>query len=184
MVEYRRDNIRKLLGPCFQEPKGPIQDEIDQKRHIKSISRHVARDAMDRKPSHERVTVKFRDRESITSGSRRYGIIKNEKEPTCKYKQVLLYLFVILLARSYSSEPNPGPRQPKYPCGVCMKTCKWTTPCVCCDMWYHQECMGKPSSQRHTLPNQEYIHSNSEVIILNNDQHQHQKIISTNNRIN
>ena len=25
-----------------------------------------------------------------------------------------------------------------------------------------------PSSQRHTLPNQEYIHSNSEVIILNN----------------
>ena len=40
------------------------------------------------------------------------------------------------------------------------------------------------SSQRHTLPNREFIHSNSEVIILNNDQHQHQKIISTNNRIN
>ena len=34
------------------------------------------------------------------------------------------------------------------------------------------------------LPNREYVHSNSEVIILNNDQHQHQKIISTNNRIN
>ena len=41
-----------------------------------------------------------------------------------------------------------------------------------------------PSSQWHTLPNREYIHSNSEGIILNNDQHQHQKIISTNNRIN
>ena len=31
------------------------------------------------------------------------------------------------------------------------------------------------SSQRHTLPNREYIRSNSEVIILNNDQHQHQE---------
>ena len=40
------------------------------------------------------------------------------------------------------------------------------------------------SSQRHTLPNREYVHSNSEVIILNIDQHQHQRIISTNNRIN
>ena len=41
-----------------------------------------------------------------------------------------------------------------------------------------------PSSQRHTLPNRDYIYSISEVIILNNDQHQQQKITSTNNRIN
>ena len=41
-----------------------------------------------------------------------------------------------------------------------------------------------PSSQRHTLPIWECMHSISEVIILNNDQQQHQKIISTNNRIN
>ena len=40
-----------------------------------------------------------------------------------------------------------------------------------------------PSSQWHALPNREYMHFNSELIILNNDQHQHQKIISTNNRI-
>ena len=45
-------------------------------------------------------------------------------------------------------------------------------------------CLSNASSQRHTLPNREYVHSNSEVIIPNNDQHQHQKIISTNNRIN
>ena len=32
-----------------------------------------------------------------------------------------------------------------------------------------------PSSQRHTLPKQENVHSISEVIILNNDQHQHKK---------
>ena len=30
-----------------------------------------------------------------------------------------------------------------------------------------------PSSQRHTLPKEEHMHSISEVIILNNDQHQH-----------
>ena len=36
----------------------------------------------------------------------------------------------------------------------------------------------------HTLPYLDQIHSISEVIILNNDQHQHQKTISTNNRIN
>ena len=36
----------------------------------------------------------------------------------------------------------------------------------------------------HTLPNLDQIYAISEVIILNNDQHQHQKIIATNNRIN
>ena len=40
------------------------------------------------------------------------------------------------------------------------------------------------SSQRHTLPIWDCMRLTSEVIILNNDQHQHQKIISTNNRIN
>ena len=40
------------------------------------------------------------------------------------------------------------------------------------------------SSQRHTLPKQENMHSISEVIILNNDKHQHKKITWTNNRIN
>ena len=46
-------------------------------------------------------------------------------------------------------------------------------------------CHAKISPQRHTLPKRDYTHSISEVIIiLNNDQHQHQKTISTNNRIN
>ena len=42
----------------------------------------------------------------------------------------------------------------------------------------------RASSQRHTLPNQDYIHTISEAIILNSDQHQHQKNISINNWIN
>ena len=65
--------------------------------------------------------------------------------PVCRNRLVLLYLCSLLLAESYAPEPNPGPRTIKFPCGVCSKACKWTTPCVCCDscdVWYHQECMG------------------------------------------
>ena len=42
---------------------------------------------------------------------------------------------------------------------------------------------GNPSSQRHTLPKSDDMHPISEVIILNNDQHQHKKTATTNNRI-
>ena len=35
-----------------------------------------------------------------------------------------------LLLRS-GIESNPGPRQPKYPCGICTKACK--TGCIACD---------------------------------------------------
>ena len=66
-----------------------------------------------------------------------------------KTKAVLLYLCILLLAESYAPEPNPGPRAPKYPCGLCQKACKWTTPCVCCDScdkWFHQECLHMPSA--------------------------------------
>ena len=34
----------------------------------------------------------------------------------------------------------------------------------------------RTSSQWHTLPKRDYMHSISEVIILNNDQHQHKKL--------
>ena len=67
--------------------------------------------------------------------------------PVCRHKLVLLYLCSILLTQSYAPEPNPGPRPVKFPCAVCHKAVKWTTPGVCCDsceVWYHQECMGMP----------------------------------------
>ena len=47
-----------------------------------------------------------------------------------------------LLLRS-GIESNPGPRQPKYPCGICTKACK--TGCIACDdcdTWIHKECIG------------------------------------------
>ena len=67
--------------------------------------------------------------------------------PVCRNKLVLLYLCSIMLAQSYAPEPNPGPRPVKFPCAICHKAVKWSTPGVCCDscdVWYHQECMGMP----------------------------------------
>ena len=80
--------------------------------------------------------------------------MRKAQGPICRDKQVLLYLCILLLAESI--EPNPGPRQTKFPCAICSKACKWTTPCVCCDscdVWYHQECMGMPDSVFKALTN-------------------------------
>ncbi|XP_052788794.1 uncharacterized protein LOC128223557 [Mya arenaria] len=80
----------------------------------------------------------------------------NIKGPVCRNKLVLLYLCFLLLAESYAPEPNPGPRPPKFPCTVCGKACKWTTPCICCDTcdcWYHQACMGMNDQVFNALAN-------------------------------
>jgi hypothetical protein len=69
----------------------------------------------------------------------------NADSPVCRRKQVLLYLYSLLLTLSYAPEPNPDPRTIKFPCAVCNKAVKWSTPGVCCDsckVWFHQECMG------------------------------------------
>ena len=53
-----------------------------------------------------------------------------------------LYLSLLLLSIAKDIEPNPGPV--KYPCQICKKAVKWTTPSVCCDsceLWYHKDCM-------------------------------------------
>jgi len=71
--------------------------------------------------------------------------MSKQKGPVCRERLVLLYLCMLLLQESYAPEPNPGPRPPKFPCGVCQKAVKWTTPGVQCDsckLWYHQDCMG------------------------------------------
>ena len=43
--------------------------------------------------------------------------------------------------------PNPGPRRPKYPCGVCGYACKTgVLGCDDCGQWIHKECVGISSS--------------------------------------
>ena len=83
--------------------------------------------------------------------------ISRRKGPVvCREKLVLVYLCMLLLAGSYAPEPNPGPRTPKYPCGICRKTLKWTTPGVQCDsckLWYHQECIYMPDEVYTSLNN-------------------------------
>ena len=60
-------------------------------------------------------------------------------------KLEILYLAIISVANSYTPEPNPGPRAPKYICGYCQKAATWKTPGVCCDScdrWHHKSCIG------------------------------------------
>jgi PHD-finger len=52
---------------------------------------------------------------------------------------------VFLLLFSGDVESNPGPRQPKFPCGICSKAVKNHEPAVCCDQcdsWVHNRCSG------------------------------------------
>ena len=66
-----------------------------------------------------------------------------------------------------------------------------TNKSVACRSWQRAKCTFEdynhglsPSSQLHASLNRDYIYSISELTILNNDQHQYQSIILTNNRIN
>ena len=58
-------------------------------------------------------------------------------------KLVYLYLSAILVSNACDVATNPGP--PKFPCNICKKAVRWTTPGVCCDtcdQWFHKACMG------------------------------------------
>lgn len=69
-------------------------------------------------------------------------------------KSPLVYLAVVLLSQSADIQTNPSPV--KYPCQICNKAVKWTTPGVCCDScdgWYHKDCMGMNSAVYEGLTN-------------------------------
>jgi hypothetical protein len=75
----------------------------------------------------------------------------NTKPPA---RSVLAYLTLAILNTSWDCELNPGPRPLKYPCGICHKAVKWTTPGVCCDScnkWYHKSCMGMNTAVYESL---------------------------------
>jgi hypothetical protein len=49
-------------------------------------------------------------------------------------------LYLLLLS---GIEPNPGPRRPKFPCGICGKACKTGfIACDDCEKWIHKSCLG------------------------------------------
>ncbi|CAH1273383.1 Hypp5110 [Branchiostoma lanceolatum] len=63
-------------------------------------------------------------------------------------------------------ELNPGPRAPKYPCGVCHQAVRWEKTdgrkaicCDSCDVWYHTDCMGMstPAYNAINSPNVSWI---------------------------
>ena len=52
----------------------------------------------------------------------------------------LQYLCSILIIQASDTETNPGPRKPRWPCGTCGKSVKWTDKGIMCDnykFWYH-----------------------------------------------
>ena len=62
----------------------------------------------------------------------------------------------IILLLSGDLHQNPGPRPPKFPCGVCKKACTHQTPAVACDkcnVWFHTRCMAMNSQTYNDLVN-------------------------------
>jgi hypothetical protein len=48
-------------------------------------------------------------------------------------KLVEKFGMILLLTRCHYPEPNPGPRTPKFPCGVCQKAVKTIDQGIMCD---------------------------------------------------
>ena len=60
----------------------------------------------------------------------------------------LMYISRLLPMRSSDCELNPRPRNPKHPCQICSKACRWgqrAIACYNCDQWYHVNCIGMAS---------------------------------------
>ena len=75
-------------------------------------------------------------------------------------KTFLTYLCILLLLQSGDTEVNPGPRQPKWPCGVCSKGVRWNenaVSCDSCDTWYHQSCMEMPTQMFECLQSSQAV---------------------------
>lgn len=67
-------------------------------------------------------------------------------------------------------ETNPGPRRPKFPCGVCKKAVTWATAgiqCDGCDTWLHKTCIGMDTSDYERLGHNSTVWFCTECGLLN-----------------
>ena len=72
------------------------------------------------------------------------------------YRSKTSWAIALLLNISGDIHQNPGPRPPKYPCGICKKACGNNTKAVACDscnIWYHTRCMDMRDEIYNTLAN-------------------------------
>lgn len=81
--------------------------------------------------------------------------IKHRSHPTpLIYKDRSSYRLVLLLLSGI--EQNPGPRRPRFPCGICTKACKdKVIACDDCDTWIHKSCLGMTTEEFDKLGNSE-----------------------------
>jgi hypothetical protein len=89
-----------------------------------------------------------------------YHWLRFSKHRTLKYASInctrkALRLFLIVVS---GLETNPGPRKPKFPCGLCTKACKLKCiACDECDLWWHKSCVGLTSAEFKRLGSGEDI---------------------------
>ena len=65
-------------------------------------------------------------------------------------------LYISLILIMHDIELNPGPRSPKFPCGICRKAVKSSqcgVACDTCNIWYHNTCMHMSSTTYESLDN-------------------------------
>ncbi|KAI8486093.1 hypothetical protein Bbelb_361930 [Branchiostoma belcheri] len=85
----------------------------------------------------------------------------NEGTPGYNSNQTLYSPFPLTpLLDNRHVEFNPGPRAPKYPCGVCHQAVRWEKVdgrkaicCDSCDVWYHTDCMGMSAPVYNAINN-------------------------------
>ena len=69
-------------------------------------------------------------------------------------------LLLFLISLSGDIETNPGPRTPKYPCGMCNKAVKANQPAICCDscdQWIHTSCSGVSNDSYELMKSSSFV---------------------------